>query len=189
MHHSMISDSEVEVITLGSLRSLFFFSPLRLFSCPCFPQYVPAAQRSYVSHRSGGWRQLISSHWHNMMDRLALDPLSYSRAYVVTCRRQTGSVSDAWRVYWSATAGQTRRRWSRSLLAVSSFLWVIRPRLPVTGSEIQTLSLCVWTVCDVWPLALNLRTDCTIYVKKSSKWMYFILYMYIFITHITSMIF
>ena len=34
---------------------------------------------SYVSHRSGGWRQLISSPWHAMMERRALNPSTYSR--------------------------------------------------------------------------------------------------------------
>lgn len=48
MHHAVISDSEVEVITLGG--------------APPPPRRPPLSLRgSRVSHRSGRWRQLILS--------------------------------------------------------------------------------------------------------------------------------
>lgn len=96
--------------------ALFSFLP------PSFPP-VSVARRSYVSHRSGGWRQLISSLWHAMMDRRAPNPSTYSQPRVPASLRRRGSVLDAWRVYWSATAGQPERRWRRSLLAVTLFPW------------------------------------------------------------------
>lgn len=105
MHHAVISDSEVEVITSG--RPLPFLPSLHTPNS--------AARRSYVSHRSGGWRQLISSPWHAMMERRALNPSTYSRPRAPARPRRGGGVSDAWRVYWSATGGRPERRWRHSL--------------------------------------------------------------------------
>lgn len=64
MYHAMISDSKVEVITLGSELNFFplSFYALLFFFLPLSPRRPPisAARHSHVSHRSGGWRQLIS---------------------------------------------------------------------------------------------------------------------------------
>lgn len=145
MHHAVISDSEVEVITLGSLFPFFFFSTLPPTS---LHQPLSAARRSNVSHRSGGWRQLISSPWHAMMDRCALNPLTYSRPCAPARLCQRGSVSDAWRVYWSATGGQPERSWRHSLLAVSSFLWASSHGLGSTSPCLRSWhTYCVNSLC------------------------------------------
>lgn len=103
MHHTVISDSEVEVITSGRRSPLF---------SPSLHPPNTAARCSYVSHRSGGWRQLISSLWHAMMERCAPKTprlVPRPRAPAGLCRG--GSASDAWRVYWSATVERQERRW------------------------------------------------------------------------------
>ena len=56
-----------------------FRTPAPLLFLPPPPRSNSPARRSYVSHRSGGWRQLISSPWHAMMERRALNPSTYSR--------------------------------------------------------------------------------------------------------------
>lgn len=129
-----------------------FRTPRFLSSLPPLSLHPPnsAARPSYVSHRSGGWRQLISSPWHAMMERRALNPSTYSRPRAPARLRQRGSVLDAWRVYWSATGGQPERRWRHSPLAVSSFPW---------ASSDERRSVSIFQILTLSPLSYTLRFD------------------------------
>lgn len=117
MHHAVISDSEVEVITLGS--------PLPFFSSSFpLPSIGPSQQLNALMsaidlvtgdnsfhHRDTPWWTGVP--W---TPRLIPGPVLQHASI-------RGSVSDAWRVYWSATGGQPGGCWCHSLLAVSLFPW------------------------------------------------------------------